>query len=95
MSYMYPIIIKREPQIIRYQKEFDLSNVQLSLKVIRKYVSETESFSINELETGRFSSKIMLYVNGQRLETKKELNLRVKKEEAYMKNYTKFHSSKK
>ena len=92
---MYPIIIKREPQIIRYQKEIDLSDIQLSLKVIRKYVSETETFSINEVETGRFSSKTMLCVNGQRLETKKELNLRVKKEEAYMENYTKFHSSKK
>ena len=87
---MYPIIIKREPQKIRYHKEFELDGEGLTLAKLREYVTEDEIFSISETDES-IHSKTMLYVNGTRLETKEETELRVQKEESYMKNYAEFH----
>lgn len=93
---MYPITIKREPQEVRYEKEIELKDGQLTLAELRKFVSEDETFSINEVETDRiFGYVTMLYINGKRLETPEETKVRVEKEETYMKNYNEYHLSKK
>lgn len=88
--YMYPITIKRESQVIHYSNEYELEDDPLTLKELRKYVSEDESFSIYNKEEGLY-----LLVSGSRLETKEEVEMRVKGEEGYMKNYNEFHSKHK
>ncbi len=88
--YMYPIKIKREPQIVRYSKVVELEDSTLTLAMLRKYVSEDEHFSIIETDEG-FYSKTLLSISGNRSETDDELNSRVAKEENYMKNYNEFH----
>lgn len=92
--YMYPIIIKREAQVVFFEKEFDLgTRPKLTLAMLKKFgVTDDNTFSVYE-ESG--DGDYTLYVNGKRLETQKELDKRVKREETYMKNYTEFHANKK
>ncbi len=83
--YMYPIKINREPQRVSYDHKHQLNDIILSLDDLRKYVSEDETFQID----GR-----MIYVYGLRMETAKETESRVKREESYMKKYNEYHSKK-
>lgn len=93
--YMYPIAINIEAQEIRYQNEYNLGDGLLTLAILRKYVSEDQTFSVNDgVDEDDFSDNTILYVNGTRLETKGELSKRVAKEEAYMKRYNEFHATK-
>lgn len=92
-AYMYPIVIKREPQKVRYSKEIALGNSVLTLAKLREHVSEDDIFSIYQTDEGLYS-KTMLCVDGERMETQEEANARVAKEEAYMKGYNEFHSKK-
>jgi hypothetical protein len=89
-AYMYPIVIKREPQKVRYTKEIELKSDSLTLAKLRKLVTEEETFSISQEENSIYGSKTVLYIHGERLETDKELKTRVLKEEIYMRNYTEF-----
>ena len=93
-TYMYPIQIKREPQKVRYTKEFNLNSDSLTLAELRKYVSQDETFSIYEAENSIYGSQYILNVSGERLETEEEVKTRVAKEEKYMESYTKFHANK-
>jgi hypothetical protein len=90
-AYAYPIQIKREPQKVKYQKQFELESALLTLSELRKYVSEDEQFAINEEGEPPFGDKIVLHVYGYRMETNEELRTRVAKEEAYMEEYNKRH----
>lgn len=92
--YMYPITIKREPQVIKFEKKVGLGgNTTLTLAELKSHgVTEENSFEILEdYEIGLYT----LYIYCKRLETQDEVDARVKKEEKYMKNYTKFHAKKK
>lgn len=90
---MHPIIINREPQIVRDHKEFKLEDGGLTLAKLREYVTEDDIFSISETDEG-IRSTTMLYVTRKRLETPEELEERVKKEEKYMENYRNYHANK-
>ena len=87
-NYMYPIVIKREPQYKSYEKEFKLADSWLSLDDLKEYVSGDETFMID-------SEEKKIYVSGKRKETPEETKIRVAKEESYMKNYTEYHKNKK
>lgn len=89
-AYMYPILIKKEPQKVGYTKEFDLDDDVLTLAKLRKYVRKHEHFHIHTDE-GIFHNTYTLCVSGTRLETPQEVSLRVAKEELYMENYKAFH----
>ena len=92
-AYMYPIQIKREPQIIEVKRKVDLEGDTLTLADLKEYgVTEEDSFRIIEEENNRTYS---LYIYSQRLETQDEVEARVAKEEQYMKNYTAFHQRNK
>lgn len=92
--YMYPIIIKKEPQKIRYHKEIELDGDVLTLAMLRKHVDEEDQvFSVFTTDAG-LHSKTMLSVYCERTETDEEVRKRVESEEKYMKNYTEFHSKK-
>ncbi len=91
--YMYPIIIKKEPQIISYEKKVDLgydSTLTLS-ELIEHGVTEDSSFQIIEEENSRYT----LYIYLKRIETPEETEARINREEEYMKNYTAFQNRKK
>lgn len=84
--YMYPIKINRELEIVRYDKVFDLEELELSLDQLKQYVSNDETFTID-------NDNYKIYVYGKRFETNEEFEARVAKEEQYMINYTKFHNN--
>ena len=90
--YMYPIIIRREQQMVSNNKEFELGyDSTLTLLQLRDFgVTDDKSFQIIEEEN---TQKYILYVYGKRLETQEEVNERVIKEESYMENYTKFQAN--
>ncbi len=89
---MYPIIINRKPRKILYTKEIELNNEGVfTLSEISKLVKDDEKFSITEKDNSIYGSSYILCVSGQRSETEEEVNVRVKKEENYMKKYTEFH----
>jgi len=93
-AYMYPIIIKREPQKIRYNRQIELTNDGVfTLSELSKLVNEEEKFSIIEIGQSIYCSHV-LSISGERMETEKEVSERVAKEENYMKNYTEFHNNK-
>ena len=90
--YAYPIIIKREPQLISYQKEIELgtgSDSVLTLAKLREHgVTEEHSFWTYETDEGLHSTNYLI-IAGERLETPEELKIRIEKEEAYMVEYNK------
>lgn len=86
-AYMYPINIDRNTKTVSYEKEYDLSDIELSLKQLKKYVNDEETFIID-------SDNFKIKVYGKRSETQKETKERIKKEEKYMENYKKFHENK-
>lgn len=90
-AYMYPIKIKRKPQRIPFEKEIVLHRDILTLDLLRKHVGEKERFSVYRDVCSEYTT---LTVYSSRLETEEELKIRVKKEEKYMENYTKFHDAK-
>jgi len=91
-AYAYPIIIKREPQLVRFQKEIELgsgSDGVLTLAKLREYgVTEEHAFWTRETDEGLYSTTLLI-ISGARLETPEELKIRVEKEEAYMAEYNK------
>lgn len=92
-AYMYPIIIKREPQIISVRKTIELDDSTLTLAQLMRYgVTNDCKFQIVE---DSYSGEYRLYIYSKRLETQKEVDKRVAKEESYMKNYNNFHKNKK
>lgn len=84
-AYMYPIIIKRESQKINVEKEVNLGyDCNLTLADLKSHgVKNNDSFSIYEND----SKEYILYISSKRFETKKELKLRIQKEERYMLKY--------
>ncbi len=92
--YMYPIKINIEPQMVSYEKKFDLGyDSTLTLSQLLEFgVTNENSFQIIEEEN---TQRYTLYINGKRIETKQETEIRVKREEAYMKGYIEFHSRNK
>lgn len=89
-AYAYPIIIKREPQKVRYTRTVALDSHVLTVAKIASLVKENEYFSVTELENYSYE----LIISGDRLETQDELNYRVAKEEKYMAEYTKRKQNK-
>jgi len=94
-KYMYPIKINREPLEISYHHEIILEDGILSLVELKQHVSESEKFTIIEKEGNHFLGVTVLVVYGKRLETPEETQMRVKKEEEYMKGYDDFHNKNK
>ena len=92
MMFAAKIEIKREPQRIRYQREIELPDGWLTLKDIARHLKIGEMFAFREVKTGVFGSTMYMDIYGYRIETKKELKIRVAKEEKYMKEYYKFHA---
>lgn len=93
-AYMYPIVIKKDRQKVRYTKDIELDNDGvLTLSILRTYVNEDECFSIVE-KRSVMGCAYLLRVSGQRLETKDECTARVEKEEKYMAEYNKRHNIK-
>ena len=92
--YMYPIEVKKEPQKVRYHKEVELPDGLLKIENISKHIKEGEQFGFRTIESGMFSETLMMDIYGFRLETQEELDVRVAKEELYMKNYAEFQRNK-
>lgn len=86
-AYMYPINIDRNIKTVSYEKEYDLSDIELSLEELKKYVNDKETFIID-------NENLKITVYGKRNETQKETKERIEKEEKYMENYKKFHENK-
>ena len=82
-AYMYPINIKREPKIIRFQETKQIESDILSLKDLQ-FVGEDKF----DIELSPYNTYIIT-VYRSRLETSKEMNDRILKEENYMKEYNK------
>lgn len=89
---MYPIIVKREPQIVNLEKKVNLGSerVLTMADLIRHGLTENGSFEVIE----EHGTQCVLYIYSKRLETLEEVAARVAKEEKYMENYTKFHANK-
>ena len=81
-AYMYPINIDRNIKTVSYEKEYDLSDIELSLEELKKYVNDKETFIID-------NENLKITVYGKRNETQKETEERIKREEKYMENYIK------
>src|SRR4051812_11690549 len=92
MMYASPIVIKREPQKVRYHKRIELPDELMTLEELSKYVSKDESFGFSEIESSQFGCKKVLEVFGYRLETDQEVADRVSKAEAYNEKYKDFHA---
>ena len=83
-AYMYPIIIKREPQKINVNKEVNLGyDCELTLADLKSHGVKGNSYFSIYFDGNRY----VLSITSKRLETKKELKLRVQKEESYMLKY--------
>ena len=89
-AYAYPIVIKREKQEVKDQREITLESRLFTLQDLRNHVAEGEMFSIDKME-GYFGDAIILTVYKTRLETDEELRARVESEEKYMEEYNKRH----
>jgi hypothetical protein len=92
-AYAYPIIIVREPKTITYEKEHDLGwDAYLTIQDLKKYYgvkNNNTSFLIYKNE-----NSYILAVKHVRLETKKEMEKRIKREESYMEKYHEFQKEK-
>lgn len=88
--YMYPIIIKKEPQIVNYHKKIQLDDDVLTLDILRQHVKEDELFWVTTPE-GMYGN-MTLSVSGKRMETEDEVRIRVESNEKYMKDYAEFHA---
>ena len=90
-AYMYPIIIKREPQFVRYNRKVELETDILTKDLINKNVSDDEIFSIQEEYNSQFPT-FYLSISSKRLETEKEFEERLNRQEEYMIEYNKRHN---
>jgi hypothetical protein len=95
--YYSKIKIDRNKKVIFTTRVVELPDRNLTLKDITKHVSEGETFTIEVKESESYFHEALkcLLIHGTRLETDKELKVRVKREETYMKNYEEYHASKK
>ena len=87
MMYASRITIKYEPQKIKYHREVELPDELLTINDISKHLKEGEKFGFREVESGPFGTTMMMDIFGYRLETQKEFDARITKQEKYNKNY--------
>ena len=82
-AYMYPIQIKREPQVIHFTEIVNFDEDRLTLEMLA-FVGK-DNFSVYENSLQQYE----ITVFRSRLETPEEVKRRVEKEEKYMEEYTK------
>ena len=91
--YAAKITINYKPEKIRYFREVKLPHGLLTLEDIAKHLEEGEKFYFFQREEGSLSLPVdYLGIQGERLETKEEMELRIAKQKKYMENYKKHHA---
>lgn len=92
--YAYPIVIKKDPQLIRYNREVEIESDVLTLEIVTENIKPGELFSVHQKDGGMFGGPHFLSIVGERLETPEEVAIRVEKEEKYMAEYNKRQAKK-
>jgi predicted component of type VI protein secretion system len=89
--YASKIIIKYDPEKIRYERTVELPDGYLTINDISKHLKEGEKFGFREVETSHIGTTLFMDIVGYRIETEAELTTRITKQEEYNKNYEAHH----
>ena len=95
MMYASKISVNTAPQKVKYQRSVELPGGLMALEDISKHLKHGEKFSISEEQKGCFVSAVIMYIYGERAETRKETAERIAKASEYNKKYEEFHARNK